>query len=204
MNEQNSKRRYPSPLLAVDKTLYPYRGSIGFKQYNLSKPAKYGLLYRSLCDSSVSYIYYTFPHAGNPEENTGEPGKYHVTGTDEYTKYLVTEFNRFNSIMGCNISMDRYFTSVTLAEWALDEKFEEKSTIYAHHSNKEIMLVSYIDKKKSGKKNIISLTTMHDKIKVTNDQRSKPQVLFMYDHTKGGTDVVDLISCHHSKRMKSK
>ena len=227
MNEQNSKRRFPSPLLAVDETLYPYHGSIGFKQYNPSKPAKYGLLYRSLCDSSVSYTYYTLPYAGKPEENTGEPGKYYVTGTDEYTKYLVTEFNRFNSIMGCNISMDRYFTSVTLAEWALDEKFtivgtmrhdrkgipkemkslndrEEKSTIYAHHSNKEIMLVSYIDKKKSGKKNIISLTTMHDKIKVTNDQRSKPQVLVMYDHTKGGVDVVDLISCHHSTRMKSK
>ena len=125
MNEQNSKRCFPSPLLTVDKTLYPYHGSIGFKQYNPSKPAKYGLLYRSLCDSPVSYTYY-------------------------------------------------------------------------------IMLVSYIDKKKSGKKNIISLTTMHDKIKVTNDQRSKPQVLGMYNHTKGGVDVVDLISCHHSTRMKSK
>ena len=123
MNEQNSKRRFPSPLLAVDETLYPYCGSIGFKQYNPSKPAKYGLLYRSLCDSSVSYTYYTLPYAGKPEENTGEPRKYYVTGTDEYTKYLVTEFNRFNSIMGCNISMDRYFTSVTLAEWALDKKF---------------------------------------------------------------------------------
>ena len=55
--------------------------------------------------------------------------------------------------------MDRYFTSITLAQWALDKKFtivatmrhdrkgilkemkslndrEEKSTIYAHHSNK--------------------------------------------------------------------
>ena len=32
MNEQNSKRRFPSPLLAVDETLYPYHGSIGFKQ----------------------------------------------------------------------------------------------------------------------------------------------------------------------------
>ena len=26
----------------------------------------------------------------------------------------------------------------------------------------------------------------------------------MYDHTKGGVDVVDLISCHHSTWMKSK
>ena len=227
MNEQNSKCRFPSPLLAVDETLYPYRGAIGFKQYNPSKPAKYGLLYRSLCDSSVSYTYYTLPYAGKPEVTTSELSKFYVTGTDEYTKYLVTEFSRFNSIEGCNISMDRYFTSVSLADWAIDKKFtivgtmrhdrkgipkemkdlngrEEKSTISAHHSEKNMMLVSYIDKKKSGKKNIISLTTMHDKVKVTNDQRSKPQVLVMYDHTKGGVDVVDLISCHHSTRMKSK
>ena len=45
---------------------------------------------------------------------------------------------------------------------------------------------------------------MHDRVKVTNDQRLKPQVIAMYDHTKGGVDVVDLISCHHSTRMKSK
>ena len=54
MNERNVKCRFPSPLLAVDETLYPYRGAIGFKQYNPKKPAKYGLLYCSLCDSSVS------------------------------------------------------------------------------------------------------------------------------------------------------
>ena len=67
-----------------------------------------------------------------------------------------------------------------------------------------MMLISYIDKKKSGKKNIIALTTMHDKVKVTNDQRCKLHVLVMYDHTKGGVDVVDLISTRHSTRIKSK
>ena len=41
--------------------LYPYRGRIGFKQYNPSKPAKYGLLFQSLCDSSVQYMYYCLP-----------------------------------------------------------------------------------------------------------------------------------------------
>ena len=123
--------------------------------------------------------------------------------------------------------MDRYFTSVSLAEWGIGQKFtivgtmqhdrksipkevkslkdrEEKSTIFAHHSEKNIMMLSCIDKKKSGKKNIICLTTMHDRVKVTNDQRLKPQVIVNYDHTKGGVDVVDLISCHHSTRMKSK
>ena len=31
MTERNAKMRYPSPMLAIDKTLYPYRGCIGFK-----------------------------------------------------------------------------------------------------------------------------------------------------------------------------
>ena len=34
MNERNARCRFPSPLLAVDETLYPYCGTIGFKQYD--------------------------------------------------------------------------------------------------------------------------------------------------------------------------
>ena len=37
------------------------------------------------------------------------------------------------------------------------------------------MLVSNIDKKKSGKKNVIVLTKMHDTVKVTNDERKNPK-----------------------------
>ena len=123
--------------------------------------------------------------------------------------------------------MDRYFTSIPLAIWALEKKFtivgtmrhdrigipkeiktvanrEEKSVMHLYHSEKNVMLTSYIDKKKSGKKNVIVLSSMHDTVKVTQDQRKKPQVHSMYDHTKGGVDVVDLLSSTHSTGMKSK
>ena len=66
MNSRNANMRYPLALLAVDETLYPYRGHIGFKQYNPQKPAKYGLLYRSLCDSTVTYTYLSLAYAGKP------------------------------------------------------------------------------------------------------------------------------------------
>ena len=65
-----------------------------------------------------------------------------------------------------------------------------------------MMLVLYIEKEKSVKKNVIVLTTMLDK--VTNDQRKKPHVHVMYDHTKGGVDIVDLLSTNHSTRIKSR
>ena len=227
MNSRNASMRCPSALLAVDETLSPYRGHIGFKQYKPQKPAKYGLLYRSLCDSTVTYTYFSLDYAGKPEVVGGNGAKFYITGTDEYTKYLVNGLSRYTSIQGCNILMDPYLTSVFLAEWALQKKFtivgtmrhdrkgipkevkaignrEEKSVLYVYHKEKNIMLASYIDKIKSGKKNIIVLSTMHDSVKVTNDQRNKPQIHSMYDHMKGGVDVVDLLSTSHSTRIKSK
>ena len=63
VNEKNASMRSPPPYLAIDEIHYPYRGSIGIKQYNPSKPAKYGLFNRNLCDAVVSYTYYTLPYA---------------------------------------------------------------------------------------------------------------------------------------------
>ena len=99
--------RCPSALLAVDETLYPYRGHIGFKQHNPQKPAKYGWFYRSLCDSTVTYTYFSLAYAGKAEVVVGNGGKFYITGTDEYTNYLLTGLSRHTSIQGCNISMDR-------------------------------------------------------------------------------------------------
>ena len=58
-NKNTSKFRYQSSYLAVYETLYPYCERIGFRQYNPSKPAKYGLLYRLLCDATVLYTYFS-------------------------------------------------------------------------------------------------------------------------------------------------
>ena len=230
VNINNAKWRNPSFYLAIDETLYPYRGKIGLKMYMPNKPCTYGLLYRSLCDALVPYSYFTHPYGGKPEETNEETEKYYVTGTDNFTKYLVEEFSRVNSLEGCNISMDRYFTSVQLARWALEKKFtivgtmkldrkgipkdfkdmssrEELSTSFIHGSDEgdeDIMLVSYIDKKASGKKNVVALTTMHKDVRVTKDAKAKPDVLKFYDHTKGGVDVVDLISANSSTRMKTR
>ena len=93
---------------------------------------------------------------------------------------------------------------MSLAAWALENKFtiagtmrhdrkeilkevkvlndrEEMSVLHVYHEEKKIMLVSYIDKKKSGKKNVIILSTMHENVKVTKYQRKKPQVHIMYE-----------------------
>ena len=123
--------------------------------------------------------------------------------------------------------MDRYFTSIHLAQWAaeknttivgsmrLDRKGippqiqkvdnrNKKSIFFVCGEDDDLMLVSYIDKKNSGKKNMVVLTSMHDKVEVTKDETRKPQVHPVYDHTKGSVDVIDLISSHMSTRIKTK
>ena len=225
MNKNNGRCCNSSPYVSVDENLYPYRGSIGMKQYNPSKPAKYRLLYRSLCDAKVPYTYSTLPYAGKPEVIGAND--YYVTGCDEYTKWLVNNFQIYGTLQGRNISLDRYFTSVTLAEWCLERNItivgtlksdrkgipkemkgvadrEEKSTVFCYSEDEKKMLLSYIDKKKKGKKNILALTTMHNQVKLSVDERKKPHALVFYDHTKGGVDVVDLISAKMSTRMKTR
>ena len=108
--------RSPSTYLAIDEILYPHRSSIGITQYNPRKPARYRLLYRSLCDAVVTYTYHTLQYARKPSEINNEASKYYIAGTDEYKKYLVSGVNHYNSIDGSNISMDRYFTSVVIAQ----------------------------------------------------------------------------------------
>ena len=89
MNERNARMRHLSPLLAIDETFYPYRGHIGLEQYNPNKPVKYGLVYRSLCDSSIPYTYHSLPYGGKQEKVEGLAAK----GTDEYSKYLINELS---------------------------------------------------------------------------------------------------------------
>ena len=175
-----------------------------------------------------SHTFISFlPYAGKPNNvGSNEASNFYVSGTDEYTKYLVRETSKYNKLKGTNISMDRYFTSVSVARWALDEQSisivgtmrhdrkgipkelkmldggEEKSEIYVYSEDASIMLVSYVDKKKSGKK-IVLLTKMHDHVHVTKDEQCKPGSL-VYDHTEGGVDVVDLVSKHNTTRTKHK
>ena len=80
----------------------------------------------------------------------------------------------------------------------------EKSTINACQKNGDGLLVSYVDKRKAGKKNIVVLTTMHTSVSATKDQRVKPNVHTFYDHTKGVVDVVDLVSTQNATKMKNR
>ena len=163
----------------------------------------------------MQYTYYSLPYAGKPEQLGSE---LHITGTDNYTKYLTENSIRVggkNCLRGRNISLDRYFTSISIAEWCLDNNITitgttrkdrlgvpkemktesgrvEKSTIWCYNN---MVMVSYADKKKKGTKVVLFLSTMHDEMHISRDERKKPAPIVYYDHMKGGgVDVVDLLS----------
>lgn len=97
------------------------------KQYNPNKPAKYGMLFRSISDARLPYTYNTLPYAGKPNVITQQSE--YVTGTDNYTKYLMKGLERYINLKGRNLSIDRYFTSMTIASWLLNRGMTVVTTI---------------------------------------------------------------------------
>ena len=57
--------------LSLDETLYPMRTQISFKQFNSSKPAKYGPLFKSVSAARYPYTFISSPDSGKPTEEGG-------------------------------------------------------------------------------------------------------------------------------------
>ena len=103
---------------------------VGTSGSNSIIQVKYGLLFRSFCDAVDSYCYYRLPYAGKPDSlKENNVKKYYMSGMDEYTIYLLNGVSQFNNIRGTNISKDRYFTSVTVADWVNQEDVTLVGTI---------------------------------------------------------------------------
>ena len=47
-------------------------------------------------------------------------------------------------------------------------------------------------------------STLHDEVRVAKNERRKSDIYKLCDHTKGGVDMVDLISISCTKRIKNK
>ena len=155
--------------LATDDTLHAHRGMVKLKQYNPKKPAKYGLLYRSISDSVVPYTFFTLPYAGKPEI---EGSEFYVTGTNEYGVYLADNLSSH---------VDRYFTSVTIPHYlrtnrkGIPKELVEmqnrgdKYIKFVHADEDDMVLTSYVVKKISGKRNILLLGAMHDDVRCSGE-----------------------------------
>ena len=194
--------RIPSDFLSPDETLYPFRGKISMKHYNPNKAAKYGLIYRSISDARLPYTYNTLPYAGKP--NHIIPESEYVTGTDNYTKYLVKGVSRWFLEKGLTVVGTLKLRRQGIPDaMLLTTGRDDQSVKYAYCEEIKSLLVSYLVKKKRGWKNVLVLNSMHRSVSVTNDARKKPNVIVFYDHTKGGVDVMDQMAGCFTTRFKS-
>ena len=119
-NHNCSRCIIPDEYLSLDETLYPMRVEIGIKQFNPNEPAKYGILFKSINACRYPYTFTAYAYAGRPRK-AEEPDKcaYYIRGTENTVKWLVEKLQSYATLSGRNITYDRLYTSIPLAEWLL-------------------------------------------------------------------------------------
>lgn len=110
----------PSVNLTIDEQLILFRGRCKFKIYNKSKPGRYGFLVRWLCDAGNRYALHGMPYCSTPN--------------NAFIAESVKLSNKpYNTVIQCaqlpgiihsgrNITTDRLYTSVDLAETLITVK----------------------------------------------------------------------------------
>ena len=119
----------PEEFLSIDETLYPCRTQIGFKQFNPSKPSKYGILFKSVNSVKYAYTHMAVVYAGKP---VGTPGPYYTPGILPTVQSLMNNLMSIIDIQGTNITMDRLYSSNELFEWLLAKNITGPSSSSTH------------------------------------------------------------------------
>ena len=65
----------PGDYLSLDETLYPMRTQLSFQQFNSSKPANNGLLFKSVNAAIYPYAFISSPYSG---KSTEERRQYYI------------------------------------------------------------------------------------------------------------------------------
>ena len=78
LNKKFGKAWTPEDYISLDERFYPMRAQSAMKQYNPDKPAKYGILFKSLNCAQYPYTYQTIIYAGKP---TKQPSEFYVKST---------------------------------------------------------------------------------------------------------------------------
>ena len=81
---------------------------------------------------------------------------------------------------------------------------DDKDIKFVYENEDGLMFASYVVNKKSGKRNILPLSTMHDDMRCSRDERKKPNTICFYDKTKGGVDVVHMVIGKYTNKYKTR
>ncbi|KAJ4425890.1 hypothetical protein ANN_27516 [Periplaneta americana] len=109
----------PSAHLTIDEMLSLFRGRCPFKVFMKDKSGKYGILIRMLSDAHTRYILKMEVYAGKDERPAEE------RSANAVVRRLVKPLEG----TGRNVTMDRYYTSIELAEELYND---DKLTLVGH------------------------------------------------------------------------
>jgi len=193
----------PSEYVTIDEQLLAFRGKCPFRQYILSKPAKYGIKTFALVDPRTVYTLNLETYLGVQPD-----GPYKISNASQDVVLRLVE-----PIFGTNrnITGDNWFTSMPLIislkekkltyvgtvrknkreipkEFLPNKQRVETSSVFGFQ--KECTLVSYYPKKN---KTVLAISSMHhdDAIDEETGDKKKPDIITFYNRTKTGVDLVD-------------
>ena len=122
-----------------------------------------------------------------------------MSGTENYIKVLVECLSECVDLDGRNISMDRLYTSVSIANWLLTKNItcvgtlqtrrvgipeeirstkdreEYSSKVFLEKEKGDLSITSYVVPSSKGKKNVLVLSTMRPLQGITKDDGKKSQ-----------------------------
>ena len=127
-----------------------------------------------------------------------DDGLYCIKGTNDLIQNLIDSLASHADVKGRNLSFDRHYTSIPIAEWLLEEKqltcietqegnwkgipvditaVKQREVfsyeIYRGKENNVMITFSYVVKTSTGTKNVLILSTFEPILGVTNDARKK-------------------------------
>ena len=105
----------PDEHLTIEEAVYNlYVTQAQNTAYNNGKPRKYGVNFKSLNAVNYPYTFNSYAYVAKPVDI---PNQFYISGTDNYTKYLVDHLSERVVLTGRNLSMNQLYTSVEIAEW---------------------------------------------------------------------------------------
>lgn len=213
----NCRNNYvPSDYLTLDEQLVGFRGRCGFIMYIPNKPDKFGIKIFMVVDTKFPYVYNFEIYVGAQPEG---PFQKSNKVNDVVHRVLDPLYD-----LGCNVSMDNYFTNLPLAKELLQKKITIVGTMKANRPEipkefkasksrnsksslfgfqKDVTLVSYVPKIN---KAVNLLSTMHYDAAIdpdTNEER-KPEIITFYNRTKCGVDILDKMCKQYSVLRNSR
>ena len=97
--------------MSLDETLHSCRNQISFKQYNSSKPHKYGLPLKSINSVKYPFTFRSVVYSGKPLEL---PAPYYIPGITSILQALLTWLSNSVDLQYRNFTIDRLYSSYEL------------------------------------------------------------------------------------------